>query len=201
MRSLKILVVEGNLESENNSFKDAGIETHTESLQNSIANYHNCIEYEIINPSSGKNLEKIARKLDKYDGMVWGGSSLNIYNDTIEIKRQIEFMKKCLKEVKNIFAICWGMQVAVTAAGGAVRKSVNGSHIGIAYGIKINDIGKKYPIYNGKNEIFNSPAFNFDEVYKIPDNATLLASNSINRIQSLNFKIGNTEVWAIQYHP
>jgi GMP synthase (glutamine-hydrolysing) len=27
-------------------------------------------------------------------------------------------MKECQKRIKNILAICWGMQVAVTAAGG-----------------------------------------------------------------------------------
>jgi GMP synthase (glutamine-hydrolysing) len=35
------------------------------------------------------------------------------------------------KKSKNILAICWGMQVAVTAAGGEVKKA-DGSHIGIA---------------------------------------------------------------------
>ena len=41
-------------------------------------------------------------------------------------------MKECFKNIKKILAICWGMQVAVTAAGGAVKKSTNGAHIGIA---------------------------------------------------------------------
>ena len=54
--------------------------------------------------------------LESYDGLIWGGSSLNIYNNTPEIKRQIEFMKECQKKMKKILAICWGMQVAVTAA-------------------------------------------------------------------------------------
>ena len=40
MKNLKILIVEGNLQSENINFKKAGIQTHTESLKDSIANYH-----------------------------------------------------------------------------------------------------------------------------------------------------------------
>ena len=51
----------------------------------------------------------------KYSGMIWGGSSLNIYNDTVEIRRQLEFMKECQRKLKHL-AICWGMQVAVTVA-------------------------------------------------------------------------------------
>ena len=52
MKKLKILIVEGNLTSENKNFKDAGIQTHTESLKESIANYNDNVNYEILNPSS-----------------------------------------------------------------------------------------------------------------------------------------------------
>ena len=34
-------------------------------------------------------------------------------------------MKECQKKVRNILAICWGMQVAVTAAGGEVKKAAD----------------------------------------------------------------------------
>ena len=154
MRELNLLVVEGNLESENKNFKDAGIQTHTESLKESIAYYHKKINCEILNPSGEKNFNKIITKLDSFDGLVWGGSSLNIYNDTPEIRRQIYFMKECFNRVKNILAICWGMQVAVTAAGGTIKKSKNGAHIGIAKCIQINDAGLKHPIYKGKFWIY-----------------------------------------------
>ena len=50
------------------------------------------------------------------------------------------------KKVRNILAICWGMQVAVTAAGGAVKKAAS-SHIGIANQIKMSVEGFKHPIY------------------------------------------------------
>jgi GMP synthase (glutamine-hydrolysing) len=139
-------------------------------------------------------------KLLKYDGLVWGGSSLNIYNDTPEIRKQIEFMKECQKKVKNILAICWGMQVAVTAAGGEVKKA-EGSHIGIANEITINENGLNHPIYRNKEKKFNSPAFNFDEVKTLPQNAVCLASNKINKVQSLYFKVNETNVWGLQYHP
>ena len=201
MKELKLLVVEGNLESENKNFKDAGIQTHTESLKESIAYYQNQIRYEVLNASSEENFNKIIGKLESFDGIVWGGSSLNIYNDTPEIRRQIYFMKECFKKVKNIFAICWGMQVAVTAAGGVVRKSKKGPQIGIAEKIIINNEGLKHPIYKGKKSLFNTPAFNFDEVETLPTKAILLSSNLINKVQGLQFKIGMSNVWGIQYHP
>ena len=196
----KILIVEGNLKEENLNFSRAGIQTHTESLIESLNHFNKKLELDVVNPSSDENIDTIKDKLIMYDGLIWGGSSLNIYNNTIEIKKQIEFMKECQKKVKNILAICWGMQVAVTAAGGDVRKA-DEPHIGIANEISINQNGLKHPIYKGKDKKFNSPAFNFDEVVKLPDNAICLASNKINDIQSLFFEVNKTKVLGLQYHP
>ena len=196
----KILIIEGNLREENSDFSKVGIKTHTESLKDSLKNFSQDLEYDVVNPSSDSNLDPIKNKLRNYNGLIWGGSSLNIYNNTPEIKRQIEFMKECQKKAKKILAICWGMQVAVTAAGGEVKKAEN-SNIGIANDIILNDTGLNNPIYKGKDKTFNSPAFNFDEVTKLPQDAICLASNKNNKIQSLYFQINNTEIWGLQYHP
>ncbi|MDA9702429.1 glutamine amidotransferase [Candidatus Pelagibacter sp.] len=200
MKNFNILIVEGNLEEENQNFLKVGIQTHTESLKDSLNGFNNQYNFDVINPSSDFNLDEVKNKLPKYDGLIWGGSSLNIYNNTPEIKRQIEFMRECQKQVKNILAICWGMQVAVTAAGGEVKKAEK-SHIGIANDIMINNVGLKYPIYKDKNNNFNSPAFNFDEVIKLPTNGICLASNRINKVQSLYFEAGVSKIYGLQYHP
>jgi GMP synthase (glutamine-hydrolysing) len=196
----KILIVEGNTAEENGSFTDAGIKTHTESLRESLKYISKDLIIDVVNPSSDKNIDSFNDKLHTFDGLIWGGSSLNIYNDTPEIKKQIEFMKNCQNKVKNILGICWGMQVAVTAAGGQVKKA-NTSHVGIAKEIEINEYGLKHPLYKDKEKKFNSPAFNYDEVVKIPENGICLASNKINKVQSLYFQINKTRVWGLQYHP
>ena len=54
---------------------------------------------------------------------------------------------------------------------------------------------------NQKKKKFNSPAFNFDEVVTLPEGTIHLASNKINKIQSINFKSGVSDVWGLQYHP
>ena len=197
----KILVVEGNLKEENQSFSEAGIQTHTESLKHSLSYFTDQLNIDVVNPSSDENISENIDTLESYDGLIWGGSSLNIYNNTPEIKRQIEFMKECQKKIKKILAICWGMQVAVTAAGGEVKKATKGSHRGIASNIEINENGLNHPLYKNKDEKFNTPAFNFDEVVTLPQNSTLLSSNSINRVMATNFKVGECEIWGIQYHP
>ena len=197
----KILIVEGNTREENSEFTKVGINTHTESLIESINFYKKKLDIDVANPSSDTNLNNSIDSLEKYDGLIWGGSSLNIYNDTEEIRRQLDFMRECQKKIKKILAICWGLQVAVTVAGGQVKKSVKGSHRGIAHEISINNTGLNHRIYFNKQKKFNSPAFNFDEVVKTPNDAVLLASNNINNVMGLSFKSSVSDIWGIQYHP
>ena len=166
MKNLNILIVEGNLKEENQNFLKVGILTHTESLKDSLNVFNNNYHFDVINPSSDQNLDEVKNKLPKYDGLIWGGSSLNIYNNTPEIKRQIEFMRECQ-----------------------------------ANEIIINNEGLNNSIYKNKNNNFNSPAFNFDEVVKLPTNGICLASNKINKVQSSYFTVGKSKIYGLQYHP
>ena len=49
---------------------------------------------------------------------------MNIYDNTIEIKRQIDFAKKLFEFEKKILAICWGLQLIATASGGEVKNLI-----------------------------------------------------------------------------
>ena len=197
----RILIVEGNTREENGEFSEVGINTLTESLIESIYIYEKFLHIDIANPSSDQNLNSSIESLENYDGLIWGGSSLNIYNDTEEIRRQLSCMRECQNKIKKIFAICWGLQVAVAVAGGEVKKSTKGAHRGIAYDIQINKDCSLQPLYTDNKLKFNSPAFNFDEVVKIPNNAILLSSNDLNNVMGLNFKTKTSDIWGIQYHP
>ena len=99
-----------------------------------------------------------------------------------EIKKHINFASNCYKHNKKILAICWGLQVCSTAAGGKVAPGKSGAHIGIASDVEINNEGQKNLIYKNKEKKFTTPAFNFDEVITIPSGAIHLASNKINKI-------------------
>ena len=59
----KILIVEGNLRKENDSFSKVGIQTHTQSLKDSLAYFTNDLTFDVINPSSDKSLESTKNKL------------------------------------------------------------------------------------------------------------------------------------------
>ena len=45
MKNLKILIVEGNLKEENQNFTKVGIQTHTESLKDSLNHFTNNLKF------------------------------------------------------------------------------------------------------------------------------------------------------------
>ncbi len=48
MKNLNLLVVEGNIQKENDNFRQYGIQTHAESLKNSLEYYSKDLEYRCI---------------------------------------------------------------------------------------------------------------------------------------------------------
>jgi GMP synthase (glutamine-hydrolysing) len=126
---------------------------------------------------------------------------MRINDMTDVIKKHINFASNCFTQKKKILAICWGLQVCSTAAGGKVNPGKKGAHIGIASDVIINNEGEKHFIYKDKKQIFTSPAFNFDEVSELPKNAILLSSDIVNNVMGVSFNAGNSEIIGLQYHP
>jgi len=201
MSQLKVLIVEGNTHEENLKFQKLSNQPQSFNFKDNIKKYYPNTEIDIVNPSTEKEAAKFIPQLNKYDGIIWGGSTMNIYDNTIEIRRQIDFAKKLFEFEKKIFAICWGLQLIVTASGGEVKKSNTGTQVGIAIDIELTPDGLNHPVYKSKLKKFTTPAFNFDEVVKLPDNSVHLAFNKTNKIQGLAFKSGNCDIWGLQYHP
>ena len=201
MSQLRVLIVEGNTHEENLKFQKLSNQPQSFNFKDNIKKYYPNTEIDIVNPSTENETAKFIPQLNKYDGIIWGGSTMNIYDNTIEIRRQIDFAKKLFEFEKKIFAICWGLQLIVTASGGEVKKSNTGTQVGIAIDIELTPDGLNHPVYKSKLKKFTTPAFNFDEVVKLPDNSVHLAFNKTNKIQGLAFKSGNCDIWGLQYHP
>ena len=199
--SLNILVVEGNNPEDSSVFIKAAKASCSQNLKNLVQKIEPLAEVKIINPSRDNETTEALENMDQYHGIIFTGGAMRINDMTDEIKKHINFASNCFKHGKKILAICWGLQVCSTAAGGQVAPAKNGAHIGIATDVKINDEGKKNLIYKNKKDIFTTPAFNFDEVIELPKGAKLLASDSINRVMAIYFKSGQSEIWGVQYHP
>ena len=159
------------------------------------------LEIVSIHPGKKETYLPSGISLEDFNGIVWTGSSLNIYDINPAITRQIELAKETLKINTNIFGSCWGLQVYVTAAGGSVRKSPKGREIIIAKDIQINKKGKKHYLYKNKFEKFDALCSHLDEVETIPSDSEILSSNNHSEIQALSFKINGANFWGTQYHP
>ena len=201
MNKLKILIVEGNTKEENINFGIAGCVPQSENFKSHVKKIEPNSEIEIVAPGDNQSISKIVQSLKKYNGVILTGSTLRVNDNNSEIKKHIQFAKKCFENEQKIFAACWGLQITVTAAGGKCRVSPNGPHIGIAQDIKLTDEGKKHDLFLLKQQKFTTPAFNHDEVEDPPNNSILLASDKINKFMALQFNVGKSEIWGLQYHP
>ena len=199
--SLNVLIVEGNNPKDSEVFIRAAKASCSENLKNIVLKLEPNSNVKIINPVNDNETNKVLENINQYNGIIFTGGAMRLNDMTDEIKKHINFASNCFKHNNKILAICWGLQVCSTAAGGKVAPGKNGAHIGIATEVEINENGKKNPIYKNKKVKFNTPAFNFDEVCELPQGATLLASDKVNNIMGVYFKSENSEVWGLQYHP
>ena len=201
MNKLKLLIVEGNTKEENINFNNAGCVPQSQNFKLHVNQIKQNCEIDIVEPGNDKSVLKILPLLNKYNGVILTGSTLRIEDQSEEVKKHIDFVKTLFQHEKKIFAACWGLQIAVTAAGGKCRVAPNGAHVGIARDIKLTQEGKKHNLYKSKPNTFTTPAFNYDAVDIPPMNSVLLASNKINKFEALYFTVGKSEIWGLQYHP
>jgi GMP synthase (glutamine-hydrolysing) len=201
MSDLNILIVEGNIREDSEFFIKAAGASAADNLKNLILKIEPSVIVEIINPGHDNETKKALKDMSKFNGIIFTGGAMRINDMTDVIKKHINFASNCFTQKKKILAICWGLQVCSTAAGGKVNPGKKGAHIGIASDVIINNEGEKHFIYKDKKQIFTSPAFNFDEVSELPKNAILLSSDIVNNVMGVSFNAGNSEIIGLQYHP
>jgi len=199
--NLNILIVEGNNPKDSEVFIKAAKATCAQNLKNLVLKLRPGANTKIVNPVNDNETKEALKNINQYHGIIFSGGAMRINDMTDEIKKHINFASNCFDYNKKILAICWGLQVCTTAAGGKVAPGKNGAHIGIASEVEINTEGQKNLIYKNKKQTFTTPAYNFDEVFEIPKEAILLSSDKVNRVMGLYFKSRNSEIWGLQYHP
>jgi GMP synthase (glutamine-hydrolysing) len=138
--------------------------------------------------------------LESYHGVTMTGSALNIYNGGAPVTRQIELAKAVLTAGVPFFGSCWGLQVAVAAAGGEVRANPRGREFGFGRRILLSDAGRAHPLFAGKPPTFEAPTIHRDEIASLPAGATTLATNDFG-VQAASFTHGRGTFWGVQYHP
>ena len=199
---MNILIVDGNEKNASDKYSECGMSTQYDLYRKVLENLlNNELNIEIIHPAHSETYLTKGISIDDFHGIVWTGSLLNIYDLGSPIERQIELAKELFKKKNKIFGSCWGLQVLNTAAGGNVRKNPKGLEAVIAKNITLNKSGLKHKMYDGKSKIFDSFCWHYDEIDKLASNAEVLSSNDKSLIQAISFSRGESEVWAVQYHP
>lgn len=138
--------------------------------------------------------------LDNYAGVTMTGSALNIYNGGAAVTRQIDLVKAVFAAGVPFFGSCWGLQVAVTAAGGEVRANPRGREFGFARRVLLSEAGREHPLFAGKPIAFEAPTVHRDEIASLPAGAAALAVNDFG-LQAASFSVGRGTFWGVQYHP
>lgn len=139
--------------------------------------------------------------LRAFDAVFVTGSPLHVYDDTPEVRRQLAFMRNVFASTVPSFGSCAGLQLAVAAAGGKVRKMPARMEAGIARRITQTEAGRGHPLLVGRAASWDAPAIHGDEVEALPADAILLASNAVTAIQAAEIRHDGGTFWGVQYHP
>ncbi len=138
--------------------------------------------------------------LEHYDGVTMTGSALNIHDGGTPVTRQIELAKAVFAAAVPFFGSCWGLQVAVTAAGGEVRVNPRGREFGFARRVLLTEAGRQHPLFAAKPAVFEAPTVHRDGIAALPAGASVLATNDFG-VQAAAFTFAGGEFWGVQYHP
>ena len=153
MSNLNILIVEGNIREDSEFFIKAAGASAADNLKNLILKIEPSAITEIINPGHDDETTNALKDMNKYNGIVFTGGAMRINDMTDVIKKHINFASNYFTQKNKILAICWGLQVCSTAAGGKVNPGKSGAHIGIASDVIINTEGEKHFIYKDKRRL------------------------------------------------
>jgi len=158
------------------------------------------VRCDIVRPADGEVRFPRSSGLAGYDGVAITGSALNVYDGGAHIERQIELARATFAAGVPFFGSCWGMQVAVAAAGGEVRPNPRGREFGFGRRIELNDTGRRHPMFAGKPAVFEAITVHRDDITALPAGAVPLASNEMG-VQALELRHGAGVFWGVQYHP
>ena len=198
---MRLLLMEGNTLEQQREAVKLGIRPAGTVYRDAIERQFPSVRVDTINAAEPHRELPGGASLGDYDGLVVSGSSLHAYEPIPEVTRQIDLLRSFADTGKPILGSCWGLQLAIVAAGGEVAANPNGREMVFARKITLNPQGRAHHMFHGKPASFDAPSVHYDEVTGLPSGARVLCSNSHTRVQGATLSLGHSEVWAVQYHP
>jgi len=140
--------------------------------------------------------------LSDFDGVMFPGSPLHIYDPDPCVTRQIDFARAAFAAGVPVWGSCWGLQLAVVALGGSVRRNPLGRELPIARAITITEVGRAHPLLASRPVIFDALCSHLDEIETLPPDLQVLAANEVSAIQAVVVQTPKRGSFhGTQYHP
>jgi GMP synthase (glutamine-hydrolysing) len=155
------------------------------------------LQFTIVAPYMGG----VPPELSAFDGVVFTGSGVEWCVDAPEARPLAEVMETCFAAGLPTLGSCNGMQLAAQVLGGSNRASPKGREDGLAREIRLTEAGLAHPFMAGRQDGFAVPCVHRDEVDRLPEGATLLASNAHSEVQAFAYEKDGVRFWGVQYHP
>jgi GMP synthase (glutamine-hydrolysing) len=154
-----------------------------------------------VNIADGEALP-FGTTLSDFDAVMFPGSPLHIYDKMPCVTRQIDFARAVFAAGVPVWGSCWGLQLAVVALGGSVRRNPRGRELPIARAITVTETGRTHPLLASRPAVFDALCSHLDEIEKLPPNSQILAANELSAVQAITTQIpGRGSFHGTQYHP
>lgn len=201
MPGLHFLIIDGYPKKSRDHFDATGMPHAWRQYADMLLAHMPDAAYDVLLPSDEGSRLPDGAGLDSYAGVLWTGCNLTIYDDDPRVRRMIELAGQIYSRGVPSYGSCWGIQMAVVAAGGRVALNPRGREMGLARKIRLTDEGRGHPFMDGKPQVYDAFISHYDEVVELPPGARLLASNDFTHVQALEVTHRKGTFWAVQYHP
>jgi GMP synthase (glutamine-hydrolysing) len=140
--------------------------------------------------------------LADFDGVMFPGSPLHIYDRTPAVTRQIDFARAAFAADVPVWGSCWGLQVATVALGdrsGVTRADASSRSPGRSRLPRPVEPTRSWPHVLS---LFDALCSHLDEVETLPPNAEVLAANELSSVQAMAARTPRGgSFFGTQYHP
>ena len=132
--------------------------------------------------------------INECDGYIITGSKLSVYDDEKWIRDLEHYIRRLNEHKKSLLGVCFGHQLIAKALGGEVCKA----EIGWVTGLQSYTFNNNFPWLRDLDQDVKLIHSHQDQITKLPDQATLVASNK--NVPIAMYFIDN-HIMSIQGHP
>jgi GMP synthase (glutamine-hydrolysing) len=201
-RALRFVIIDGYSPQSRANLEKAGMALAWKLYADMLLQHQADAVYDVLLPSDPGFVFPQMQDLEAYAGIIWTGCDLSINDtDNPSVSGQIRLAQQAYEVGVPSFGSCWGLQMAVVAAGGCVEPNPRGREMGLARKIALTPEGVAHPMYEGKPAVFEGFISHDDMVTDMTAPCIRLAGNDFTHVQAVTVTHKNGSFWATQYHP